>query len=451
LNIDRAVLAQKLAEARSARDGVVTGAAATGVGPAGAGDPNAVVELTTLLDAKPRTITGRDVPQDNSQHYGPFGRDSRWIVSNPYLPMNRRFLPYTWTMACTADGSVYLGGESVVPALEWRRQPRANLDWYANNSEGVWKVALDGRITAFGVRPYGNSLRGSFETAKCGVNVRDAGIAVEHWGGMAVDANGDVLFSDSDLHTIMKLRRDGVVEHVAGGGPMACAYERYKVNQKSGYQDGPAKQALFNAPRGLALGRNGDLFVADQGNCALRRIDRAGNVTTVGKRSCQFDQEKMGFEYVAIDSEGLPIVAGVFGLMGKEIYSGVYRFHADGRIEALLKGRQIAPQTRQQYVGLLEGLVVLPDGAVVISDGFEGPDGGHLLQVRGGGVTRYLGATSDNPQQPEIDGAADKAVLFAPGGLCASGDGSLFIQPHHSLRPVRKYDPRGRTVTTWVY
>jgi sugar lactone lactonase YvrE len=451
LNVDRALLAQKLTEARNARDGHVTGAAATGAGPAGAGDPNAVVELTALLDAKPRTITGRDVPQDNSQHYGPHGSDSRWIVSNPYLPMNRHFLPYTWTMACTADGSVYLGGESVVPALEWRRQPRANLDWYANNSAGAWKVAPDGKVTAFGVRPYGNSLRADVELGKCGVNVRDAGIAVEHWGGMVVDASGDVLFSDRKLGMIMKLRGDGFVEHVAGGGPQACAYERYRTPQKSGYQDGPAKQALFDRPGGLALDRDGNLFVADEGNCSLRRIDRAGNVTTVGKRSCNFDKEMIAFRHVAIDTDGMPIVAGAFAVMGKEVYNGVYRFHPDGRIEALLKGRQIAPQTRQQYVGLLEGLAVLPDGTVLVSDAFEEASGNRLLQVRGGGVSRYLGAYSDNPQQPEIDGAAEKAVLFAPAGLCASGDGTLFIQSSHSLRPVRKFDPRAKTVTTWVY
>jgi hypothetical protein len=459
LKTDTAALEQKLARARDARDGKVAPTrAVTGAVPANnaavpvAASPAGawpIIELTTSFGTGPRTITGRDVPQDNSQQYGPHGVGSKWIVSNPYLPLDRHFLPYIWRMACTRDGSLYLAGESVVPAAETRRQPRSNRDWYANNSTGVWKVAPDGKVTAFGVRPYGNQPGWDKQTAKCNADVQQAGIAVEHWGGMVVDGEGDVLFSDNDLGVIMKMRKDGFVEHVAGGGAQACAYDRYKTPQKSGYLDGPAKQALFDRPRGLALDPAGNILVADENNCALRKIDRAGNVTTVHKGNCRFEKERMAYEYVVVDKDGLPVVGGTNVHVGVEIFGGVYRFHGDGKVEQLLAGRQIAPRTPQQYVALLTGLAVLPNGSLLISDGEERENA--LLRLRDGGVVHWLGTSARDPAVPEIDGPANAARLYKPGELCASGDGTVFILPRHSMRPVRKFDPKTQAVSTWIY
>ena len=443
LAADSAALDQKLAHARGARDGTLP------AGTAGAGATPEFLELTTLFDQKPRVITGRDVPQGNEQHYGPFGEDSRWIVSNPYLPLDRRFLPYIYGMACAADGSLYLAGESVVPATETKRRPRSNRDWYADNGMGIWKVARDGKVTAFGVRPYGTQLGGATQTAICDVKVRNAGINVQRLGGMAVDSHGDVVFSDNELNVILKMRQDGFVEHVAGGGAQACAYDRYKTPQQAGYRDGPAKQALFSSPRGLAFDQAGNLYVADAGNCAMRKIDTAGNVTTIGKKSCLYGDDYIVFDYVAVDRDGMPIVSGGGLALRIENFAGVYRYHPDGTIEQLLAGRRFKPRTRKQYVGMLSGMGVLPDGTLLISDGFEGSDNNRLLQVRDGGVSRFLGGQSDDPY-PEFDGPADKAGFIAPAQLCASGDGTLFILPRHSLRPVRKFDPATKTVTTWI-
>jgi NHL repeat-containing protein len=461
LQTDKAALEQRLARARSARDGkspAVPGArdtkstgSADSIATASPRVAGGFTELTTLLGTGLRTIAGQDVPQDSDQHYGPHGRDSRWSVSNPYLPLDRHFLPYIWSMACTNDGTVYLGGESVVPAAEARRQPRSNGDWYADNGAGIWKVAPDGQVTAFGVRPYGNQPGWDSQTAKCDVNVQQAGIAVEHWGGMVADSRGSVVFSDRELNVIMRMRPDGFVEHIAGGGARACVYDRYKPPQRAGFLDGPGKQALFDGPRGLALDRQGNILVADEGNCALRKIDPAGNVTTVNKGSCRFEGERMQYEYVVVDRDDLPIVGGANIRMGVEIYSGVYRFHPDGRIEQLLAGRRIAPRTRQQYVGRLSGLALLPNGSLIISDGFEDQTGNRLLEVRAGGVTRFLGLPTSDPAMPEVDGPADRARVFAPASMCSSGDGVLFVLPRHSRRPVRKFDPQTKTITSWVY
>jgi sugar lactone lactonase YvrE len=49
-----------------------------------------------------------------------------------------------------------------------------------------------------------------------------------------------------------------------------------------GYKDAnKATEALFNAPRGLAIDTNGDILIADSGNHAIRRLSKSGVVTTV--------------------------------------------------------------------------------------------------------------------------------------------------------------------------
>jgi hypothetical protein len=57
---------------------------------------------------------------------------------------------------------------------------------------------------------------------------------------------------------------------VAGSGP------------STGYQDGPAADALFARPPALALTQTGDLMLADTGNDAIRKLTASGVVSTVG-------------------------------------------------------------------------------------------------------------------------------------------------------------------------
>ena len=84
---------------------------------------------------------------------------------------------------------------------------------------------------------------------------------------LAIDANDNIYVADWGNHRIRKITPDGTVSTYAGSS--------------LGFSDGNSSLAQFRNPRGLALDSNGNLYVADYSNHAIRKIDSLGNVTTI--------------------------------------------------------------------------------------------------------------------------------------------------------------------------
>lgn len=87
--------------------------------------------------------------------------------------------------------------------------------------------------------------------------------------GLAVDSQGNIFVADYGNNRIRKIAPDGKVTTVAGNGYAA-------------FVDGAAKDvAAFNGPAGVALDAQGNLFVADQNNNMIRKITPTGGVSLV--------------------------------------------------------------------------------------------------------------------------------------------------------------------------
>jgi streptogramin lyase len=87
-----------------------------------------------------------------------------------------------------------------------------------------------------------------------------------------IDPDGNLLIAEAFNHCVRKVDlKSGVISTVAGTG-------------KKGYSGdgGPATAATFNEPYAVVADRNGDLYIADRLNAAVRKVDgKAGVVTTL--------------------------------------------------------------------------------------------------------------------------------------------------------------------------
>lgn len=89
-------------------------------------------------------------------------------------------------------------------------------------------------------------------------------------GALAIDGSGNVYVADSGNNRVRVVKADGTIDTIAGNGSRAFTGD-----------GGPARDANFFAPLGLAFSPDGSLYVADTNNNRVRRIDHGGTVSTV--------------------------------------------------------------------------------------------------------------------------------------------------------------------------
>lgn len=86
---------------------------------------------------------------------------------------------------------------------------------------------------------------------------------------VAVDSAGNIYIDDEQNSGIRKVNTAGIISTVAGG-----------TFGFSG-DGGPGSKASLSGPRGIALDAAGNLYIADYGNHRIRKVDLAGNISTV--------------------------------------------------------------------------------------------------------------------------------------------------------------------------
>lgn len=85
---------------------------------------------------------------------------------------------------------------------------------------------------------------------------------------LVLDAQGNLYVADSGNHRIRKITPDGTVSTLAGNG-------------KNAFANGPALEASFFSPTGLDRDAEGNFYVADQTNNLIRKISASGEVSTL--------------------------------------------------------------------------------------------------------------------------------------------------------------------------
>jgi sugar lactone lactonase YvrE len=268
----------------------------------------------------------------------------------------------------------------------------------------------------------------------------DGGSALEavlRWPyGLAFDSSGNLYIADREGHRIRRMDAAGVITTVAGSG----------ADGFDGDGEG-ATEAALDSPESVAVDRHGNLYIADTGNHRIRRVDRHGVITTIagtGKLGTAGDggpAPEADLEYprgVAIGMDGSIVVADTF-------HHRVLLVRRDGTISTVAgTGVNEGPSddggsATDAVVDFPDGLAVGRDGSIYIAEGY------FVRRVDSAGIITTIAGTDDSDSSDDGGPAVD-AALGQPCGLALGRDGSLYIADPEDSR-VRKVDPDG-VITT---
>jgi sugar lactone lactonase YvrE len=256
-----------------------------------------------------------------------------------------------------------------------------------------------------------------------------AAAAFDTPSSLAIDRLGNLYVADTGNNAIRKVAPDGSVSTLAGGG-------------EPGYLDGIGRAARFDGPVGVAVDREGNVYVADTYNDRIRRIARDGTVTTLAGSGAPGNLDGIGAaaafdtpSAIAVDKEGVLYVLDT----GNDAIRRIDKNGAVTTLAPVLDGDGQAPPRRPVALALTH------DGWLYIG----GADG-RIVQRSPDGQYRAL-ADADRPQAAGSLGDGSLR-LYAPRGIAVRRDGSLVVADGEArqvfaLAPPRPGAPAARALS----
>ena len=251
-------------------------------------------------------------------------------------------------------------------------------------------------------------------------------------GGVALDKAGSLYVADDDNCTIRKIDAVGNVTTVAG---------TYGV---TGSADGSGTNAQFYYPSGVAVDSKGNIYVADEYNHVIRKIDTNANVTTLAGSAGEIGSSDGNgssalFQYpteVAVDSADNLYVADYFNCTIRKIdtNANVTTLAGSAGVVGAADGNGSAALFNYPY-----GVAVDSAGNVYVTD--QSSDTIRKIDTHAN-VTTVAGSGLAG----SMDGPGGVAQFNQPGGLAVDRAGNVYVADTGNAT-IRKVDTNGYVTT----
>jgi RHS repeat-associated protein len=288
--------------------------------------------------------------------------------------------------------------------------PDGNLYFADYYNSRVRRVGTDGIITTVaGNGVYGYSGDGGPATQA----------AMKSPSSVAVGPDGSLYIADYIGNRIRRVGTDNIITTVAGTGQGAFTGDGV-----------PAIQASLFYPRGVAVGPDGSLYIAEHGGNRIRRVGADGIINTVAGNSIYYGysgdggfatQATLGGPWnVTVGPDGSVYFndaynlrirrVGTDGIITTVAGNGSWGFSGDG-----------GPAT-QASITYADGVAVAPDGSIYLTDYYT-----HRIRRVGpdGIITTVVG--NGSPGVSRDGDPATQATLYDPRAIAIGPDDSIYI------------------------
>jgi len=266
------------------------------------------------------------------------------------------------------------------------------------------------------------TLAGTAQTAGSNNGPAISTVRFDYPAGAAVDKNGNVYIADEGNDTIRKITPAGVVTTLAGTAGV------------SGSANGTGPASSFNSPSGVAVDKNGNVYVADTGNNTIRVITASGVVSTLAGTagvtgSANGTGPASSFtspEDVAVDVNGNVFVADTGNNLIREIASGgVVTTLAGSGAAGATNGNVSGGNAATASFNAPSGVAVDSNDNVYVAD----TKNNVIREIASGGVvTTLAGSGAAGATNGNVSGGNAAAASFnAPSGVVVDGNGNVYV------------------------
>jgi sugar lactone lactonase YvrE len=278
--------------------------------------------------------------------------------------------------------------------------------------------------------------------------------------GIATDAAGNIYVADSYNSAIRRITTDGKVTTLAGNGNLGLVNGTAEVaqfyspsalavdlsgnvyvadrgnnairkitpagvvttlagNGEAGYTDGTGSSAYFNTPTGIAVDAAGNVYVADNGNNIIRKITAAGVVTTIaGSRTVGYAN---GVGILANFNKPTGIALDATGniYVTEPLNHAIRKINAD-MLVTTFTGSPSGGAIASAWLGDPNALTIDASGNFWISDA-----NGRILKIDTANKMTVIAGTSGTTGA--TNGAGTAALFNNPTGIAAGIGGHVYV------------------------